>query len=90
MSSINKDRPSWRRKRDKKRSELRAERTESHRQQLRRAGAARGYKGVADAEWDILRSAVGAVPERLRDEEWKTIAAVLRQLTDGLSARHNK
>ncbi|MFF3358195.1 hypothetical protein ACFYWN_37565 [Streptomyces sp. NPDC002917] len=90
MSSTDAGRPAWQRKRDKRRSELRVERSENHRQQLRRDGAARGHKGVADAEWNILRSAVGALPERRRDEEWKTIAAFLRQLAESLSARHQQ
>lgn len=88
MTSTSGDRPTWQRKRTQKRSEVRAQRIENHRQQLRREGAARGYKGVAAAEWDIVRAAVGALPESLRDEEWKTIAAILRQLTDSLNDRH--
>ncbi|MFG2977725.1 hypothetical protein ACGFYY_32635 [Streptomyces sp. NPDC048331] len=90
MSSTSADRPTWRRKRDQKRSETRAQRTENYRQQLRREGATRGIKGVAEAEFNIVRSVIGALPEHRRDEEWKALAAVLRQLGQGLSSRHKQ
>lgn len=84
MSSTSADRPTWRRKRDQKRRETRAQRTENYRQQLRREGAARGIKGVAEAEFNIVRSVIGALPEHRRDEEWKVLATVLRQLGEAL------
>lgn len=84
MTSTN----TWKGKRDVKRRDLRAQRTDNHRQELRRQGSARGMKGVAEAEWNILRSAVTSLPEQRRDEEWKTVATVLRQLAEALSGRH--
>lgn len=90
MSSTETDRPTWNRKRAQKRKDLRAQRMSAHHQQLRREGAARGMRGVADAEWNVLRSVVAGVPEPVRDEEWKAIAAIVRQLSEVLAARHSK
>jgi len=81
--------PSWRRKRQEKRREVSAQRVANHRMETRRTAAARGAQGDAEAEWNILRAAIKALPDQARrDQEWKTAATVLRQLTDTLNTGH--
>ncbi|MDX3771234.1 MULTISPECIES: hypothetical protein [unclassified Streptomyces] len=82
MTSTNGDRPTWQRKRTQKRKDVRAQRTENHHQQLRRQGAERGFKGVAEAEWNIVRSAIGRLPQEQGDDLWRQMAAILRQIAE--------
>ncbi|MET9587101.1 hypothetical protein ABZY10_29235 [Streptomyces sp. NPDC006539] len=87
MTSTNRDRPTWERKRAQKRKDVRAQRTANHHQELRRQGAARGYKGVAEAEWNIMRSAIGKLPQEQRDDLWRQIAATLRQIAENAAVQ---
>ncbi|MCU7827325.1 hypothetical protein [Kitasatospora sp. DSM 101779] len=82
--------PAWRRKQAEKRSEQRARRVGAHVAQLRSEAAAGGPPAAAAAEWNILRSVIGRLPEGARDGEWMQLAAVLRQLSEALAKRHSK
>ena len=90
MTSTNEGRTTWNRKRATRRQEDRRKRTLRHVQGLRRQGQASGPKGLAEAEWNIIRAAIGRLSAELQDAEWKSISGVLRQLNDGLSSRHKQ
>ncbi|MGW2545607.1 hypothetical protein ACWC5I_33210 [Kitasatospora sp. NPDC001574] len=82
--------PAWRRKRTEKRSDQRARRVGAHAAQLRGEAASGGPKEAAAAEWNILRSVIGRLPEAVRDGEWMQIAAALQSLSTNLAKRHSK
>ncbi|MFJ7250139.1 hypothetical protein ACIQWA_36645 [Kitasatospora sp. NPDC098652] len=82
--------PAWRRKRTEKRSEQRARRVGAHAAQLRSEAASGGPSAVAAAEWNILRSVIGRLPEAARDGEWMQIATALQNLSTNLAKRHSK
>ncbi|MEU3495374.1 hypothetical protein ABZ747_18035 [Kitasatospora cineracea] len=81
--------PAWRRARAEKRSEQRARRVADHAAKIRSAAAGGGPKEAAAAEWDVLRSVVGRLPEAARDGEWMQLAAALRSLSTSLAKRHS-
>ncbi|GAA2121468.1 hypothetical protein GCM10009759_71210 [Kitasatospora saccharophila] len=82
--------PAWRRKRTEKRSEERARRAGAHAAKIRSKAAGGGPKEAAAAEWDVLRSVIGRLPEGVRDGEWMQIAAALQSLSTNLAKRHSK
>lgn len=82
--------PTWRRKRETKRSDDRAKRMAAHQTRLRSRAAAGGPKAGAEAEWDIVRGVIVGLPESARDGEWAQLAAVLRQLSTRLTVGHNR
>lgn len=77
--------PTWNRKKTEKRSEVRARRVADHRTRLRNEGAARGMVGLADAEWNILRSVVAGLPPERREETWSQTAEILRRLSERIA-----
>ncbi|MFD7734320.1 hypothetical protein ACFV6F_28575 [Kitasatospora phosalacinea] len=82
--------PAWRRKRTEKRSEERARRVGAHAAKIRSKAVGGGPREAAAAEWDVLRSVVGRLPEAVRDGEWMQLAAVLQSLSANLAKRHAK
>jgi hypothetical protein len=88
VTSAKTERAAWRRRRTEKRSEARAKRTAAHELEVRRMGAARGAKGLAEAEWNIFRAKIADLPEPVREERWRRLATLLRQVSDTLPSRH--
>ncbi|MGW4807172.1 hypothetical protein [Kitasatospora sp. NPDC004272] len=82
--------PAWRRKRIEKRSEERARRVGAHAAKIRSKAVGGGAKVAAEAEWDVLRSVIGRLPEAVRDGEWMQLATALQSLSANLAKRHSK
>ncbi|MET8703628.1 hypothetical protein ABZW10_32975 [Kitasatospora sp. NPDC004723] len=78
------DRPTWRRKREEKRRDVSARRVDGHNTTLRREGLRRGTRGLADAEWNILKAAIGKLPADRQTAEFERLAKILRSVSDGL------
>jgi hypothetical protein len=79
--------PTWKRKTTEKRSDTRARRVADHRARLRNEGAARGMAGLADAEWNILRSVIAGLPPERREEVWSHTAEILRRISEKTAAQ---